>query len=64
VGRLNAALATLAAENGCEWVDLVPVLAPISWTDDGIHLNTAAYRVVAPLLQFGLGRPGNAGVEV
>jgi hypothetical protein len=50
VAEMNAALADLAGERGCGWVDLVPTLTAMQWTDDGIHLNAAAYRAVAPAL--------------
>jgi lysophospholipase L1-like esterase len=50
VNELNAALAKLAAERGHAWVDLVPTLSAMHWTDDGIHLNAAAYRAVAPAI--------------
>jgi lysophospholipase L1-like esterase len=50
VAEINAALAALATERGHGWVDLVPILSVMHWTDDGIHLNAAAYRAVAPAL--------------
>lgn len=51
VAELNAGLAALADERGCGWVDVVPTLSAMAWNDDGIHLNAAAYRAVAPLLR-------------
>ena len=55
---LNTGLAELAAEHGFAWVDIGPTLAAMEWTEDGIHLNPAAYRAVAPLLAAALETPG------
>jgi lysophospholipase L1-like esterase len=58
VQSLNSALAKLAAEHGFRWVDISPALSAMDWTDDGIHLNAAAYRTVGPLLAAALETPG------
>ena len=54
---LNAGLAKLAADHGFGWIDIGPTLAALDWTDDGIHLNAAAYRAVAPLIADALRSP-------
>jgi GDSL-like Lipase/Acylhydrolase family len=63
IGELNAALAALAVERGCGWVDLVPTLAEMAWTDDGIHLNAAAYRAVAPSLAAAVQAPEHGAAD-
>jgi lysophospholipase L1-like esterase len=50
VRSLNSGLAKLAADHGFNWIDICPTLAALDWTEDGIHLNPAAYRAVAPLI--------------
>ncbi len=47
---LNTALAKLVADHRFQWVDIVPTLSAMEWTVDGIHLNAAAYRAVAPVI--------------
>lgn len=51
VRRFNEMLAGLAAEFGHRFVDIVTPLAGTQWTDDGLHLNLAAYREVTPLVR-------------
>lgn len=43
VRPLNNAVRGLCAERGCRWVDI----AGTYWTDDGVHLNRAAYLRLA-----------------
>jgi lysophospholipase L1-like esterase len=52
--RLNSALEQLVIEHGFRWLDIGPTVAGIDWTEDGLHLNQAAYRAVAPALRSAL----------
>jgi lysophospholipase L1-like esterase len=54
---LNEALAKLVTERGFRWLDIVPTLSAMDWTGDGLHLNAAAYRAVAPVLLAALKAP-------
>jgi hypothetical protein len=56
VRALNAGLERLATERGFRWLDIVPTLSRLEWTQDGIHLTEAAYRAVAPALRAALGQ--------
>jgi lysophospholipase L1-like esterase len=47
---LNTALAKLVTERGFQWLDIGPTLSAMDWTVDGLHLNAAAYRAIAPAL--------------
>lgn len=47
---LNAGLHAIVQERGFGWLDVVPILSAMDWTEDGLHLNAAAYRAVAPLI--------------
>jgi lysophospholipase L1-like esterase len=49
--RLNDALEKLVLERGFRWLDIVPTLSAMDWTEDGLHLNAAAYRAVAPAVR-------------
>lgn len=51
VAAINRVLATLAEEFGHRLVDVTGTLAAMSWTDDGLHLNGAAYDAVLPLVR-------------
>jgi len=51
VQRLNAALAEVAGEFGHRFVDVATPLAGTSWTDDGLHLNVAAYHRITSLVR-------------
>jgi lysophospholipase L1-like esterase len=53
--ELNAALEKLVVERGFRWLDIVATLSAMDWTEDGLHLNPAAYRAVAPALKAALG---------
>lgn len=52
--RLNAELERLVLERGFGWLDIVPTLSAMDWTEDGLHLNAAAYRAVAPSIRLAL----------
>jgi len=52
---LNRELKALAAEFGFDWVDVVPALSAMVWTDDGVHLTNQAYHRIAPLLLASIG---------
>ena len=51
---LNEALEQLVVERGFQWLDIVPTLSAMDWTQDGLHLNAAAYRAVAPAIRAAL----------
>jgi lysophospholipase L1-like esterase len=62
VRDLNKKLEAMAAESGCEYLDLNETLAPegylnLDFTRDGVHLNGRAYKAwaerVAPLMKSG-----------
>lgn len=48
--QLNAGLSALVTSRGHTWLDLTPTLSAMTWTDDTLHLNAAAYRAIAPLI--------------
>jgi lysophospholipase L1-like esterase len=52
--ELNAAFAALTSELGHRWLDVTETLSGLSWTDDTLHLNAAAYRAIGPLLEAAL----------
>lgn len=53
---LNAGLEKIVTEHGFQWLDITTTLAGMPWSDDGLHLNAAAYRAVAPALRAALER--------
>jgi lysophospholipase L1-like esterase len=54
VRALNGGLQWLAGEHGFQWLDIVPTLAAMAWTEDGLHLTEAAYGAVLPSLAAAL----------
>lgn len=53
--QLNAGLSALVTARGHSWLDLTPTLSSMTWTDDTLHLNPAAYRAIAPLIAAAIG---------